>query len=127
MTWVYKYDGNFIWQPGGEIEIDLGNGQQIPEGYTLKQPTDGLYIAKYDPVKDEWFETATQEYIDSFQPTPIPPSDITLLKQQNALLSKQVALLSKDSNEGKIRESKMAKQIAQSMMELEFLKGVVSE
>ncbi|WP_349924900.1 hypothetical protein ABNP43_12175 [Bacillus altitudinis] len=95
MTWVHKYDGNFIWQPGGEIEIDLGNGQQIPEGYTLKQPTDGLYIAKYDPVKDEWFESASQEYIDSFQPDPLPSDDVTLLKKQVALLTYQISQFQK--------------------------------
>ncbi|WP_426578865.1 hypothetical protein P5490_020130 (plasmid) [Bacillus altitudinis] len=99
MIWVYKYDQNYVWQAGEEIEVDIENGEQVPEGYTQTQPTDGLYIAKYDPDKEAWFESATQEYIDSLQPAPCPPSDIELLKQQNADLLQQLAESEKRAEE----------------------------
>ncbi|WP_426579278.1 hypothetical protein P5490_007965 [Bacillus altitudinis] len=95
MIWVYKYDQNYVWQAGEEIEVDIENGEQVPEGYTQTQPTDSLYIAKYDPVKDEWFESATQEYIDSLQPDPLPLDDVTLLKKQVALLTYQISQFQK--------------------------------
>ncbi|MBR0581176.1 hypothetical protein [Bacillus altitudinis] len=95
MVWVYKYDENFVWQPGEEIEVDVENGEQIPESYTKTQPPNGLYLHKYDPVKDEWFESATQEYIDSFQPDSLPPDDVTLLKKHVALLTLQLSQMQK--------------------------------
>ncbi|MGE6629018.1 hypothetical protein [Bacillus sp. NPDC077027] len=93
MIWVYKYNDEFIWQPGEEIEVDVENGEQIPEGYTKIQPPNGLYLPKYDPVKDKWFESASQEYIDSLQPDPLPPDDVMMLKKQVALLTLQVSQL----------------------------------
>lgn len=95
MIWVYKYNDKFIWQPGEEIEVDVENGEQIPEGYTDKQPPDGLFIAKYDPKKEEWFEAASKEYIDSLQPDPLPPDDVTLLKKHVALLTLQLSQMQK--------------------------------
>ncbi len=95
MIWVYKYNDEFIWQPGEEIEVDVENGKQIPEGYTDKQPPDGLFIAKYDPKKEEWFEAASKEYIDSLQPDPLPPDDVTLLKKHVALLTLQLSQMQK--------------------------------
>ncbi|MCY7677143.1 hypothetical protein [Bacillus safensis] len=95
MIWVYKYDENYIWQADKDIEVDVENGEEIPKGYTDKQPPDGLFIAKYDPKKEEWFESATQEYIDSLQPDPPPPDDVALLKKQVALLTLQLSQLQK--------------------------------
>ncbi|PRO41413.1 hypothetical protein [Bacillus sp. LLTC93] len=93
MIWVYKYNDEFIWQPGEEIEIDVESGEQVPESYTQTQPEDGLYIAKYDPDKDEWFESASQEYIDNFQPHPITqPSKTEVIEQQIADLYYLIAL-----------------------------------
>lgn len=91
--WVYKFNEQFIWQPGEEIEVE--NGEQIPEGYTDKQPPDGLFIAKYDPKKEEWFEAASKEYIDSLQPDSLPPDDVTLLKKHVALLTLQLSQMQK--------------------------------
>ncbi|KLK98104.1 phage like protein [Bacillus pumilus] len=85
MIWIYKYDEEYVWQPGEEILVDLENGDEIPEGYTSIQPQNGLYIAKFDPDKEEWFESATQEYIDGLQPV-IQPSEIEILRQQHAEL-----------------------------------------
>ena len=93
--WVYKYDENFIWQAGGEIEIEIDEGEKIPNGYTDIQPPDGLYIAKYNPTSKTWSESATQEYIDSLQPDPLPLDDVTLLKKQVALLTYQISQFQK--------------------------------
>ncbi|MCA0923052.1 hypothetical protein LCM03_00100 [Bacillus stratosphericus] len=117
---IYAYDEDFKYIRGGDKEIP--DDAEIPEGFTDVQPQEGLYIAEYNPGSKTWSESATQEYIDSLQ-VEQPPYDIELLKQQNAVLTKQVAQLSKDAAEAKIREAKMAKQFAQLMMELESLKG----
>ncbi|MBW3699437.1 type III secretion protein [Bacillus altitudinis] len=99
MIWVYKYNDEFVWQSGEEIVVDDENGEEIPNGYTSIQPPNGLYIAKYDTDKEEWFESASQQYIDSFQQSPLPPSDIELLKQQNAYLLQQIAESEKRAEE----------------------------
>jgi len=117
---IYAYDENFKYIRGADSEIP--DDAEVPEGFTDVQPQDGLYSAKYNPANKTWSESASQEYIDSLQ-IEQPPDDIDLLKQQNAVLTKQVAQLSKDAAEAKIREAKMAKQFAQLMMELESLKG----
>lgn len=95
MIWVYKYNDEFIWQAGEEILFDEEFDEEIPDGYTDIQPPDGLYIAKYDPDKKEWYESATQEYIDSFQPDSLPPDDVTLLKKHVALLTLQLSQMQK--------------------------------
>lgn len=85
MVWVYKYDENFVWQAGEEILVDVENGEQVPDGYTQTQPQDGLYIAKYDPDKDEWFETASQDYIDGIKQEYFP-TELEIVRQQQAEL-----------------------------------------
>lgn len=45
MIWVYKYDENFIWQPGEEILFDEVFLHRILDGYTDIQPPNGLYKA----------------------------------------------------------------------------------
>ncbi|MED0863791.1 hypothetical protein [Bacillus safensis] len=89
MKWIYKYDGKFNYLPEAEIEIE--EEADIPKGYTDVRPQDGLYNGKYNVSKRAWYESATQEYIDSLQPKPLPPSEIDLLKQQNADLLQQLA------------------------------------
>ncbi|MED0726657.1 hypothetical protein P4S92_00105 [Bacillus safensis] len=89
MKWIYKYDEKFNYLPGEEIEIE--EDADIPKGYTDVIPQDGLYKGKYNVAKRAWYESATQEYIDSLQPKPLPPSEIDLLKQQNADLLQQLA------------------------------------
>ncbi|GAB1304006.1 hypothetical protein [Bacillus altitudinis] len=117
---IYAYDEEFKYIPGGDKEIP--DDAEIPEGFTDVQPQEGLYIAKYNPSSKTWSESATQEYIDSLQ-TEQPPYDIELLKQQNALLTKQLTELSKEAAAAKIREAQMAKQLAQLMTEIQELKG----
>ncbi|MEK3972205.1 hypothetical protein MHB79_14175 [Bacillus sp. FSL M7-0558] len=89
MKWIYKYDEKFNYLPGEEIEIE--EHEDIPKGYTDVRPQDGLYKGKYNEEKRAWYESATQEYIDSLQAKPLPPSAIDLLKQQNADLLQQLA------------------------------------
>ncbi|WP_144474352.1 hypothetical protein [Bacillus pumilus] len=117
---IYAYDENFKYIRGGDKEIP--DDVEIPEGFTDVQPQDGLYIAEYNPASKTWGESATQEYIDSLQ-TEQPPYDIDLLKQQNAVLTKQLSQLSKDAAAAKLREAQMAKQLAQLMTEIKELKG----
>ncbi|MFP7340357.1 MULTISPECIES: hypothetical protein [Bacillus] len=117
---IYAYDENFKYIRGGDKEIP--DDVEIPEGFTDVQPQDGLYIAEYNPASKTWSESATQEYIDSLQ-TEQPPYDIDLLKQQNAVLTKQLSQLSKDAAAAKLREAQMAKQLAQLMTEIQELKG----
>lgn len=117
---IYAYDENFKYIPGGDSEIP--DDAEIPEGFTDVQPQEGLYIAKYNPTSKTWSESATQEYIDSLQ-IEQPPYDIDLLKQQNAVLTKQLSQLSKEAAAAKLREAQMAKQLAQLMTEIQELKG----
>ncbi|MBU5260728.1 hypothetical protein KQI25_16195 [Bacillus pumilus] len=117
---IYAYDENFKYIRGGDKEIP--DDVEIPEGFTDVQPQDGLYKAEYNPASKTWSESATQEYIDSLQ-TEQPPYDIDLLKQQNAVLTKQLSQLSKDAAAAKVREAQMAKQLAQLMTEIQELKG----
>ncbi|MDR4250699.1 hypothetical protein [Bacillus pumilus] len=83
MIRVYKYDENYVWEATGEILVDVENGEEIPEGYTTVRPPDGLFIKTFDPEKEEWFEGATQEYIDSLFPE-VAPSDIEIVRQRQA-------------------------------------------
>ncbi|PRS29944.1 hypothetical protein [Bacillus pumilus] len=117
---IYAYDENFKYIRGGDKEIP--DDAAIPEGFTDVQPQDGLYSAEYDPTSKTWSESATQEYIDSLQ-TEQPPYDIDLLKQQNAVLTKQLTELSKEAAAAKLREAQMAKQLAKLITEIQELKG----
>ncbi|WP_303984550.1 hypothetical protein [Niallia circulans] len=85
MVWAYRYDESFVYQAGKDILVDLENGEEIPEGYTQVKPQDGLFIATFDPEKEEWIEGATQEYIDSLFPK-VAPTEIEVLRQQHAEL-----------------------------------------
>ncbi len=117
---IYAYDEKSKYIRGGDSEIS--DDAEVPEGFTDVQPQDGLYIAEYNPVSKTWSESATQEYIDSLQ-IEQPPYDIDLLKQQNAVLTKQLSQLSKEAAAAKLREAQMAKQLAQLMTEIQELKG----
>ncbi|WP_224930524.1 hypothetical protein [Bacillus safensis] len=94
---IYAYDENLKYIRGGDKEIP--DDAEIPEGFTDVQPQDGLYSAEYNPTNKTWSESATKEYIDSLQPAPSPPSDIELLKQQNADLLQQLAESEKRAEE----------------------------
>ncbi|MCY7439454.1 hypothetical protein [Bacillus altitudinis] len=85
MRWAYKYDESFVYQAGKDILVDVENDEEIPEGYTLVKPQDGLFIATFDSEKEEWYEGASQEYIDSLFPV-TAPTEIEVLRQQHAEL-----------------------------------------
>ncbi|MGM0815282.1 MAG: hypothetical protein ACQEUO_07135 [Bacillota bacterium] len=85
MIRAYKYDENYVWEAAAEILVDVENGEEIPEGYTPIKPQDGLFIAAFDPEKEEWFEGAPQEYIDSLFPE-AAPTELEMVRQQQAEL-----------------------------------------
>ncbi|APT48089.1 hypothetical protein [Bacillus safensis] len=88
---IYYYDEKFKYQ--GEDVID---NDELPKNATDIRPQEGLYLPEYDEKKRLWFESASEEYIESLQP-PEPEPDITdLLKKQSALLSLQLARLQAD-------------------------------
>lgn len=94
VKWLYKYDEKFNYMPGEEIQVE--DNAELPEFYCEIKPPDGMYLAKFDPAKGEWFESATKEYIESLQPPEPDPDPTELLKKQSALLSLQVARLQDD-------------------------------
>ncbi|MGD7062848.1 hypothetical protein ACQCU3_15255 [Bacillus altitudinis] len=73
---------------------DEGN-YVVPDQCTTIAPPNNpsFYKAAFDVKKQQWYEAATQEYIDSLKLVTPRPSDIELLKKQNALLSKQLTQL----------------------------------
>ncbi|WP_406588962.1 hypothetical protein [Bacillus atrophaeus] len=82
MIQVYKYDENYIFIEPVIVEED-GNGEYcIPENCTDVEPI-SFYKAKFDISKQEWFESATQEYIDSLKNS-IEPTDMEVLQKQVA-------------------------------------------
>ncbi|PCK17171.1 hypothetical protein CEY02_20130 [Bacillus pumilus] len=85
---IYYYNENFKYQ--GEDVIDH---DELPENATDVRPQEGLYLPEYDEKKRRWFESASKEYIESVQPPPPLPNDITTLKKQAALLTLQVTQL----------------------------------
>ncbi|MBS4747539.1 hypothetical protein [Bacillus altitudinis] len=92
---IFLYDENFIYQ--GEDVVD--EYEEMPKNATIVRPGKGLYLPMYNEDKNIWTESATHEYIDSLRPQPPPPLDINILKQQNAVLTKQVAHISKQCME----------------------------
>lgn len=90
MKWIYKYDEKFNYMPGEEIQVM--DDAEIPEFYCEIKPPDGLYLAKFDPEKGIWFETATKEYIESLQPPPPEPSKVDILAEKVADLYYLIAM-----------------------------------
>ncbi|MGN7406396.1 hypothetical protein [Bacillus safensis] len=86
---IYYYDENFMYT-GEDV---ISEYDEMPKNATDVDLPKGLYLPKYNEEKREWSETATQEYIDSLQPKPPLPNDITTLKKQAALLTLQVTQL----------------------------------
>ncbi|WP_144502922.1 hypothetical protein [Bacillus pumilus] len=95
MKLVYRYDEKFDLVASVILETDEFGNYIIPENCTTIAPPDNpsLYKPRFDPKKEEWFESATQEYIDSLQPRPSQPDDVTMLKKQVALLTLQLSQL----------------------------------
>ncbi|MEK5498446.1 hypothetical protein [Bacillus sp. FSL M8-0077] len=98
--WIYKYDDQFIYIPGEE-KLLVNEHEDIPEGFTDIPPPVESYIAKFDPKKNQWEETATQEYMNSFKIKPLP-NDLEILKKQIAFLTKQMTHILRDIEELKL-------------------------
>ncbi|MEK5134464.1 hypothetical protein NST39_10435 [Bacillus sp. FSL W8-0645] len=84
---IYYFDENFKYQ-GEDVISDY---EEMPKNATDVRPKKGLYLPEYDADKREWFESASEEYIESLQPNPPLPNDIPTLKKQMALLTLQVS------------------------------------
>ncbi|HBU92384.1 MAG TPA: hypothetical protein DEB53_14425 [Bacillus pumilus] len=84
---IYYFDENFKYQ-GEDVISDY---EEMPKNATDVRPIKGLYLPEYDADKREWFESASEEYIEGLQPKPPLPNDIPTLKKQMALLTLQVS------------------------------------
>lgn len=90
---IYYYEEKFKYQ-GEDVISDY---DEMPKKATDVRPKENLYVPEYDEETREWFESASKEYIDSLKPASFPPSDIELLKKQNANLLQQLAESEKKS------------------------------
>lgn len=77
---IFYYDENYLYL-GEDIIEDF---EDIPENATDVQPI-GFYLPKFNPEKDEWYESASQEYIADLQPD-TQPSELEVVRQQHAEL-----------------------------------------
>ncbi|MGN7324125.1 hypothetical protein ACTHPT_10680 [Bacillus altitudinis] len=96
MIQAYEYNHRYeLVRPIEVSQVDDEGNYVVPDQCTTIAPPNNpsFYKAAFDVKKQQWYESATQEYIDSLKPAPLPPSDIELLKKQNALLSKQLTQL----------------------------------
>lgn len=75
---VLYYDKNYFYDGEEDIEGDV-----LPKNSTLKVPKEGMITPKFDVKKDEWVESATEEYIDSIKKPP-EPSEFEVLQKQVA-------------------------------------------
>ncbi|MCZ8480266.1 hypothetical protein [Bacillus subtilis] len=91
MIQVYKYDDDYIFETPVIIN-GIGTDEEVnlPKNCTTIAPPDGMFKPQFHPELNEWWETATEDYILSLEPNR-EPSDLDLLKQQNALLISQLA------------------------------------
>ncbi|MCY8915663.1 hypothetical protein MOE20_06575 [Bacillus atrophaeus] len=91
MIQVYKFNDDFIFETPVIVNRVEENGEFIlPNNCTKIAPSDGLYKPKFSLEQEEWFESATEKYIEDLQQVK-EPSDLELLKEQNALLISQLA------------------------------------
>lgn len=96
MIQVYEYNHRYeLVRPIEVSQMDDEGNYVVPDQCTTIAPPNNpsFYKAAFDVEKQQWYEAATQEYIDSLKLVTPRPSDIELLKKQNALLSKQLTQL----------------------------------
>ncbi|MCY7767850.1 hypothetical protein, partial [Bacillus inaquosorum] len=72
-------------------DIDETGNYTIPNNCTTIQPQ-SFYKATFNPETQQWFESATQEYIDSLKPPPPVPTDLDKVKQQLGDLTFQLMM-----------------------------------
>ncbi|WIG48757.1 hypothetical protein QPL78_09725 [Bacillus halotolerans] len=96
MIQIYPFDteGFFLGQPE-TLELDPETGKyKIPDNATSIPPVkdgQGMWRPWFDREKQEWIETADQEYKDSLKGPADPPSALDELKAQHALTTVQLA------------------------------------
>ncbi|MFS0663492.1 hypothetical protein AB1L06_05590 [Bacillus mojavensis] len=91
MIQVHKYDENYMFIEPVIVEEDENGNYVIPENCTDVEPV-SFYKAKFDINKKEWYESASQKYIDSLQPPPPEPSEVDVLAEKVANLYYLVAM-----------------------------------
>lgn len=91
MIQVYRYDENYIFIEPVIVEENENGNFVIPENCTDVEPV-SFYKAKFDINKQEWFESATQEYIDSLTPLTPVPTDLDKVKQHLGDLTFQLMM-----------------------------------
>ncbi|ATO29024.1 MULTISPECIES: hypothetical protein [Bacillus] len=92
MIQVYRYDEDFLFDKPVLIENPNEEGLYIiPKNCTEIQPP-SFYKAKFDIKKQKWFESATQEYIDSLKPEAPEPTEAEKTKQQLGDLTFQLMM-----------------------------------
>ena len=69
LTGIFVEDVLFEVHP---VLVDSKGNQQLDPQYVGVEPSQGLYIPKWNGTS--WEEGATQEYIDSLKPEPQEPS-----------------------------------------------------
>ncbi|MEG7380109.1 hypothetical protein V5785_12385 [Bacillus subtilis] len=128
MLQVYRYGEDFRFiEPVVIYETDdVGNYVIPPDCTVVPTPDDpSFFEPKFDPEKQEWVESATQEEIDEIlSKGDQEVSVVDLLKQQNAALSLQIAKSERENEERRKREAEQALAIAQMQKQIEELKGV---
>jgi hypothetical protein len=86
MEKAFRYDlVTFEWMPGEEIFVspDEDGKYNFPAGYTLKAVPMPNYKIVYDPKKDEWIETITDEELAALH-VPGPKTEFDKLKDEMA-------------------------------------------
>lgn len=94
LIYPYREDGFYVGQPV-ELFPDAETGKyKIPPKATDKPPEkngSGMWRPWFDIEKQEWIETADQEYKDNLKGPSDPPSALDELKAQNASMVVQLA------------------------------------
>lgn len=120
---VLFYDENFKYAGEDDIEINIEEGEELPPNCTTSLIPAGLYDPKYDSEKEVWVESATQEYIDGVKSPAPEPSEISVLKEQNAKLLLNAAIAEQENVARREREAQTAILLAQLQDDINALKG----
>ncbi|MES1035871.1 hypothetical protein [Bacillus pumilus] len=96
LAYEYNYQNELV-RPIEVFERDDEGNYVIPNQCTTIAPPNNpsFYKAAFDVEKQQWYESATQEYINSLKTKP-KPNDLEILKEQNAFLTKQMAQILRD-------------------------------
>ncbi|MED0777935.1 hypothetical protein [Bacillus siamensis] len=90
---VLYYDENFMY--AGE---DFIEGDDLPPNSTTAVPDPTIILPKYDPKKNKWTESATEEYKDSVKPSIPEPNDFEIIGQTLSQLRLSLLQVNKTIN-----------------------------